>query len=302
MPVPERPSKLELLVRQQQLLHVRRNGPQRAAIFGAILHRVHIRHGFHRHGRVPLPGQPHAFAELQSGLLNVMGQSIGPVHVWQVIAVRIGGGIAVFMTGIEPTRLAVHHPRVRLRQRVGIALHGLAVECDGGQGDNGSEFQLEELPTSPRQGLDDSALGEDPVAEPSDSIAAPLDHVAEQRIGRAVGDAEDSLEVRQGDEIGGAGRDANGDCHTALLRVAMIRLASLPVRSSDFRPKNRHSYPCSRSYIRNNAIYIPPLSSGYTIGSMSAHLRSNIYIIYGILSGCGIEVLDIQLIMPFSKK
>jgi hypothetical protein len=49
------------------------------------------------------------------------------------------------MAGIEPSRLAVHHPRVWLCQRVGIAVYGVAVVGDGGEGDDGKELQLEQL-------------------------------------------------------------------------------------------------------------------------------------------------------------
>jgi hypothetical protein len=98
----------------------------------------------------------------------------------------------------------------------------------------GGELQLEQLPPGSGQGLDDGALSEDAVAEPGDGIAAPLDDVAEQRVIGAVGDAEDSLEVRQSDELGGGGRNGDGDCHTALLRCSMLRLAIPPVRSSYF--------------------------------------------------------------------
>jgi hypothetical protein len=55
--------------------------------------------------------------------------------------------------------------------------------------------------------------------EPGHGVAAPLDDAAEQRIIRAVGDAEDGLEVRQSSELGGAGRDGDGDGYTALLRI-----------------------------------------------------------------------------------
>jgi hypothetical protein len=57
----------------------------------------------------------------------------------------------------------------------------------------------------PRQGLLHGPLGEDTVAKPGYGIAASLDDVAEQRVIGAVGDAEDSFEVRQSDKLGGAG-------------------------------------------------------------------------------------------------
>jgi hypothetical protein len=79
--------------------------------------------------------------------------------------------------------------------------------------------------------------GEDAVAEPGDGIAASLDDISEQRIVGAVADAENSLEVRQSDELGGAGRDGNGDGHTALLRGAMLRLTIPPGRASDFKTR-----------------------------------------------------------------
>ena len=136
---------------------------------------------------------------------------------------HISDGITVLMAGVGPVRLAEHDPGFGFGQCVGIAVHGLAVEGDGGKGDDRGDFQLEELPAGSRQGLLDGSLSEDAVTEPTepgDGIAAPLDDVAEQRVVGAVADAEESLEVRQSDELGGAGRDGNGDGHAALLIVS----------------------------------------------------------------------------------
>jgi hypothetical protein len=119
------------------------------------------------------------------------------------------------MTGVKPSRLAVHHPRVRFDEGIGIAVNGLAVEGDGGECYHRREFQLEQLAPGSRQSLDGGPLSEDAIAEPGHGIAATLDDIAEQRIVRAVGDAEDSLKVRQSDELGGARRDGNSDCHAA---------------------------------------------------------------------------------------
>ena len=171
----------------------------------AILHRVDIWYGFHRYAGIALPGEPHALAQLQRGLLNVVRQGIGPSHVRQVVAVRVGGGVAAVVAGVNPVRLAEHDPGLWFRERIGIAVHGLALEGDGGERNNRREFQLQKLPPGPCQSLYDGALGEDPVAEPSNGVAASLDNIAEQRIVCDVGDAEDRLEVRQSDELGGAG-------------------------------------------------------------------------------------------------
>jgi hypothetical protein len=115
-------------------------------------------------------------------------QGIGPRHVRQVVAVGIGGGVTVFVPRIGPVRLTEYDPGLGLGERVGGAVHGLAVESDGGERDDRGEFQLEQLAPRSGQGLDDGTLSEDAVTEAGNGIAAPLNDVAEQRIVGAVGD------------------------------------------------------------------------------------------------------------------
>jgi hypothetical protein len=123
------------------------------------------------------------------------------------------------MAGVGPVRLAEHDPGLRFGERVGIAVYGLAVEDDGGGCYHRREFQLKQLAPGSGQSLDNGALSEDAVTEPGDDIAAPLDDVAKQRVVRAVGDAEHGFQIGQQDQLGGAGRNGDGDCHTAGPRV-----------------------------------------------------------------------------------